>query len=322
MESMRILYPEINTYEHDMLEVSAGHRLYVEQSGSPDGIPVLFLHGGPGGGSQAWHRRFFDPQCYRIILFDQRGCGRSSPHASLEENNTWALVEDMERIRTALGVDKWLLFGGSWGSPLALAYAQTCPERVLGMILRGVFLCRRKDIHWFYQDGASRVFPDAFAEFIRPIPETERGDLLSAFYRRLTGADELQQMACAKAWSIWEAACSTLAPNAHLVDQFAEPHRALAMARIEAHYFMNDSFLAPDQLIAKANRLASIPGVIVHGRYDMVCPLDNALALHQAWPKAQLNIIRDAGHAASEPAIVDALVHATDYMAAELEKIL
>ncbi len=321
-ESMRILYPEIGIYEQNMLDVGSGHRLYIEQSGNRKGIPVLFVHGGPGGGSQPWQRRFFDPERYRIILFDQRGCGRSLPHASLEDNHTWALVDDMERIRKALGIEQWLLFGGSWGSTLALAYAETYPERVLGLILRGVFLCRNRDIDWFYQDGASRIFPDAFADFVRPIPEAERHDLLSAYYRRLTRTDELQQMACAKAWSVWEAVCSTLAPSTHLVEQFAEPHRALAMARIEAHYFINNSFLESDQLVANAYRLTSIPGIIIHGRYDMVCPLDNALALHRVWPEAQLNIIRDAGHAASEPAIVDALVHATDQMASELEKIL
>ncbi len=308
---MRVLYPELQPFQHKMLEVDDLHRLYVEQSGQLDGLPVLFVHGGPGGGTQSVHRRFFDPERYRIILFDQRGCGRSTPYASLERNTTQDLVADMEVLRQDLGIERWVLFGGSWGSTLSLAYAQTYPERVMAMILRGIFLCRPCDIHWFYQEGASRVFPDAFEDFLKLIPEAERHDLLGAYYRRLTGRDELQQMACAKAWSIWEGVCSSLHPSHSLVEQFADPRKALAMSRIESHYFMHDSFLSVP-LLAGAYRLEGIPGTIIHGRYDMVCPLDNALSLHQAWPGSQLQIIRDAGHAASEPGITDALIRATD----------
>ncbi len=316
---MRQLYPEIQPYQQFMLAVGDGHQLHVEVSGVPEGVPVLFLHGGPGGGTQPWHRRFFDPLRYRIILFDQRACGRSTPHASLEHNTTWDLVEDMELLRQELAIERWVLFGGSWGSTLALAYAERYPQRVLHLILRGIFLCRRRDIDWFYQDGASRIFPDAWAEYLRPIPLAEQHDLLAAYHRRLTGEDELVRMACAKAWSIWEGHCSTLHPQAGLVDHFAEPHVALALARIEAHYFQHDSFLQERPLLAGAAALAAIPGHIVHGRYDMVCPLDNATALHAVWPRARLQIIRDAGHAASEPGIVDALVRICDQVVQELQ---
>ena len=316
---MRQLYPEIQPYQQFMLAVGDGHQLHVEVSGVPEGVPVLFLHGGPGGGTQPWHRRFFDPLRYRIILFDQRACGRSTPHASLEHNTTWDLVEDMEILRQELAIERWVLFGGSWGSTLALAYAERYPQRVLHLILRGIFLCRRRDIDWFYQDGASRIFPDAWAEYLRPIPLAEQHDLLAAYHRRLTGEDELVRMACAKAWSIWEGHCSTLHPQAGLVDPFAEPHVALALARIEAHYFQHDSFLQERPLLAGAAALAAIPGHIVHGRYDMVCPLDNATALHAVWPRARLQIIRDAGHAASEPGIVDALVRICDQVVQELQ---
>ncbi len=316
---MRQLYPEIQPYHQFMLPVGDEHQLYVEVSGTADALPVLFLHGGPGGGAQPWHRRFFDPLRYRIILFDQRACGRSTPHASLESNTTWHLVEDMETLRQELAIEKWVLFGGSWGSTLALAYAERYPQRVLHLILRGIFLCRQRDIDWFYQDGASRIFPDAWAEYLRPIPMAEQHDLLAAYHRRLTGDDELVRMACAKAWSIWEGHCSTLHPQSSLVDHFADPHVALALARIEAHYFQHGSFLQERPLLAGAAALATIPGHIVHGRYDMVCPLDNATALHAAWPRARLQIIRDAGHAASEPGIVDALVRICDQVAEELQ---
>ncbi len=316
---MRVLYPEIACNRQFMLSVSADHQIYVEESGQPDGIPVLFIHGGPGGGCLPWQRRFFNPEKYRIILFDQRGCGRSQPYASLENNTTPDLIEDMERIRNELAIERWVLFGGSWGSTLAVAYAEQFPQRVQALILRGVFLCRPKDIYWFYQDGASRVFPDAFAEFVKLVPPEERSNLLSAYYQRLTGTDELQRMAFAKAWSLWEGHCLTLHPSPSVVEQFADPHKALAMARIEAHYFMHDSFFRDNQLLADAEKMADIPGIIVHGRYDMVCPLDNALALHQAWPASRLQIIRDAGHAATEPGILDALVRATDELAQDVE---
>lgn len=290
--------------------------LYVDECGSPGGLPVVFVHGGPGAGCDALSRRFFDPNLYRIITFDQRGAGRSTPYASLENNTTWDLVADLERIREHLGIDKWVVFGGSWGSTLALAYAQAHAERVHALILRGIFLCRPQDFHWFYQEGASRLFPDYWQDYLAPIPPEERGDLIQAFYKRLTGSDEIAQMQAAKAWSCWEGRTASLRPNPKLVESFHE--RALAIARIECHYFVNDAFLEPDQLIRDMPRIAHLPGIIVHGRYDVICPLDNAWALHQAWPNSELQIIRDAGHAASEPGIADALVRAASEIALRL----
>lgn len=309
---MHTLFPDIQPYATHRLAVAAPHVLYVEESGNPQGLPVLFLHGGPGAGCQAWNRRFFDPERYRIVLFDQRGAGKSTPHAHLEGNTTQALVEDIEVLREFLGIERWLVFGGSWGSTLGLAYAEAHPEYVMGLIVRGIFLCRDQDIHWFYQDGASRVFPDYWADYLRVIPEAERGDMLAAYYQRLTGSDELVRMAAAKAWSVWEGLCATLRPNQSVAEYFSDPHVALALARIEAHYFVNKSFMQANQLLSDAHKLAGIPGVIVHGRYDMVCPLDNAFVLHEVWPSAELQIIRDAGHSGSEPGIVDALVRATN----------
>lgn len=311
------LYPDIEPYARHRLAVDEPHELHLEESGNPDGIPVLVVHGGPGGGCEDYHRRFFDAERFRIILMDQRGAGRSTPLAELEGNSTGALVQDMETIRQFLGIDRWLLFGGSWGSTLSLVYAEAYPERVLGLVLRGIFLCRPRDIQWFYQEGASRVFPDYWQDFLAPIPEAERGDMVTAYYRRLTSANELEQIQAAKAWSIWEGRCATLHPNPKVVEHFGNPHVAIALARIECHYFMNNAFLEPDQIVRDAGRLADIPGVIVHGRYDMVCPLDNALALHQAWPEAELHIIRDAGHSASEPAIVDALLRGVEEVVAK-----
>ena len=312
---MHILYHELQPYVVHSLEVESPHVLHVEECGNPAGLPVIFVHGGPGAGYEDYHRRFFHPDVYRIILFDQRGCGRSTPHASLEKNTTEALVQDLERIRQRLGIERWVLFGGSWGSTLSLVYAQTHPERVLGLILRGIFLCRPQDIHWFYQSGASRLFPDLWEAFLAPIPEEERGDLLAAYYRRLTGDNEVERMAAAKAWSLWEGRTATLRLNHAVVDHFGNPFTALSLARIEAHYFKHDTFLRPNQILADAGRLKGIPGVIVHGRYDVVCPLDNAWALHTAWPEAELRIIPDAGHSASERGTVDALVQATIDMA-------
>jgi proline iminopeptidase len=273
------------------------------------------VHGGPGAGCEPWHRQFFDPDVYRIILFDQRGCGRSVPHADLTGNNTAALVADMEAIRNLLGIERWVVFGGSWGSTLGLVYAETHPERVLGLILRGIFLCRPRDIHWFYQEGASYLLPERWEEYLAPVPEEERTDLVGAYYRRLTGSDEISRMAAAKAWSLWEAHASNLLPKPAVVNHFGNPHTALSLARIECHYFMHDSFLEPDQILKHAGRLAGIPGVIVHGRYDVVCPAEQAWALHRAWPEAHLHMIPDAGHSALEPGIVDALVTATIEMA-------
>ena len=294
------------------------HNLYVEECGNHEGIPVLFLHGGPGAGCEPYHRQFFDPKLYRIVLFDQRGCGRSRPHGALELNTTAALIEDIERIRDELEIERWVIFGGSWGSTLGLAYAETHPKCVLGLILRGIFLCRRRDIHWFYQDGANRLFPDYWQDFIGPIPAEERTHLINAYYQRLTGADEVNRMAAAKAWSVWEGRTATLQPNAKVLDQFSNPHVALALARIECHYFKNDAILNKNQLLRDADRLRGIPGVIVHGRYDAICPLEQAYALHAVWPEGRLEIVQDAGHAASEPGIVDALIKATREMAQTL----
>jgi proline iminopeptidase len=312
------LYPEIVPYATHQLAVQSPHVLYVEESGNPHGLPVLFVHGGPGAGCEPYHRRFFDPQRYRIVLFDQRGAGRSTPHASLEHNTTQALVTDMEAIRQHLGIDRWLLFGGSWGSTLSLVYAQTHPERVRALVLRGIFLCRQWEIRWFYQDGANHIFPDHWQDFIAPIPEAERGDLLRAHYRRLTGDDEAARLASAQAWSLWEGRTATLQPKPSVVDFFGSRHTALSLARIEAHFFMHDSFLAPDQILRDAAKLQDIPGVIVHGRYDVVCPLQSAWDLHQAWPQAQFNVVADAGHSASEAGTTAALVAATDDFAGRL----
>lgn len=315
---MHKLFPEIKPYASHRLKVAAPHELHIEECGNAKGLPVLFVHGGPGAGCEEYHRCFFDPNLYRIILFDQRGSGKSTPHACLEKNTTQDLVADMEAVRMHLGIDRWVLFGGSWGSTLSLVYAETHPQRVLGLILRGIFLCRPWEIHWFYQEGANRVFPDHWQEFVAPIPETERHDLLQAHYRRLTGSDEVARMASAKAWSLWEGRAATLSPNKHVVDFFGSPHTALSLARIEAHYFAHHTFLEPDQILRQAHRLKDIPGVIVHGRYDMVCPLQNAWDLYHAWPTAQFEIVPAAGHSASEPGTVHALVLATNSMAARL----
>jgi len=315
---MQTLYPEIKPYARHELAVEPPHVLYVDESGSADGLPVLFIHGGPGAGCDSASRRYFDPALYRIVTFDQRGCGRSTPHASLENNTTQALIGDIERIREHLGIDKFVLFGGSWGSTLALAYAQTHPQHVHGLILRGIFLCRPQEFHWFYQEGASRLFPDYWEDYLAPIPPEERSDLMQAFYKRLTGADQIAQMHAAKAWSTWEGRTATLRPNPQVVDRFSDSHRALSIARIECHYFVNNAFLEPDQLLRDMPKIAHLPGVIVHGRYDVICPLDNAWALHQAWPNSELQIIRDAGHSAAEAGITDALVRAADELAHRL----
>lgn len=312
---MLTLYPEIRPYKTHRLAVTGLHNLYIEEVGNPDGIPALFVHGGPGSGCDADSRRYFDPERYRIIVYDQRGAGRSTPHAELEDNTTQALIDDIEKIRELLGLDKWLLFGGSWGSTLSLLYAQAFPERVLGLVLRGIFLCRHQDFQWFYQDGASRIFPDYWQEFYEHIPEEERGDLITAYHKRLLGTDEIARMAAAKVWSAWEGNCSTLRPNSHVLERFTSTHVAVSLARIEAHFFANNAFIERNQILNDAPKLAGIPGIIVHGRYDVVCPLDNATALHERWPDSELYIIRDAGHSASEPSNTDALVRATDGMA-------
>ena len=315
---MSDLYPHLDAYVNHTFAVAPPHKLHVEECGNPSGIPVVFLHGGPGSGCEAYHRRFFNPNKYRIILFDQRGCGRSSPHAELKENNTQALVSDMELIREKLGIDKWVVFGGSWGSTLGLVYAERHSERVLGLILRGIFLCRPREIHWFYQEGASRIFPDYWQDYLKPIPEAEHGDLLQAYYRHLISDNEVERMAAAKAWSLWEGRCATLKPSQSVVDHFADPFTALSLARIECHYFVNNIFLEQDQILRDAHKLRDIPGIIIQGRYDMVCPLESAWDLYQVWPQAELKIIDDAGHSASEIGIRGALVAATDSMAVRL----
>lgn len=318
MSPMPDLYPPIEPYRVQNLTVDGRHRLYVEESGNPAGLPVLFLHGGPGAGCAAYHRRFFDPAVYRIILFDQRGAGRSTPHAELTGNTTWDLVADMERLREQLGIGRWLLFGGSWGSTLALAYAENHPARVAGLVLRGIFLCRDQEIAWFYQRGASQVFPDYWEAFVAPVAPQQRGDLLHAYHRLLTGEDEVKRMAAAKAWSTWEGRTASLLPDPALVEFFAAPHTALSIARIECHYFVNHAFLRPNQLLADAASLGAIPGVIVQGRYDLICPMASAWELHRAWPASELRIIPDAGHSATEPGIRQALVEATDRFGREL----
>lgn len=315
---MRTLYPDVQPYAEHRLQADDTHNLYVEESGNPQGVPVLFVHGGPGGGCSASHRRFFDPAKYRIILFDQRGCGRSRPHASLKDNTTAHLVDDMEQIRQRLDIDRWLLFGGSWGATLSLVYAQAHPERVCGLILRGIFLCREQDLQWFYQRGANALFPDYWEQFEQPIPPQERGDMLRAYHRRLTADNEIARMSAAKAWSIWEGRCSTLDPNSQVVDHFGDPHVALAMARIETHYFVNQAFLEPNQILRDAPIIRDIPTVIVQGRYDVVCPPEQAHALHRAMPQAELHLVRDAGHSAFEPGIISNLVEATDDFARSL----
>ena len=316
---MRVLYPAITPYNEFTLAVTPPHKLYVEESGTPSGIPVVFLHGGPGAGCEPYHRQFFDPEKYRIVLFDQRGAGRSIPHAELTNNTTLDLINDIEAIRSKLGIDRWLVFGGSWGSTLALAYAQAHPHRVLGLVLRGIFLCRQREIDWFYQEGASRVFPDIWQKFLEPIPQAERHDMVSAYYQRLTNDDEFTRMQAAKAWSLWEGRTATLTSSQRVIDHFGSAHTALSLARIECHYFKHHSFLADNQLLANTDKLSDIPGVIVQGRYDMICPMESAWELHQAWPGSILKIIPDAGHSASEPGIVSELIYATDEMARSLK---
>jgi proline iminopeptidase len=295
--------------------VSVSHEVYYEQSGNPDGLPVVFLHGGPGSGTEPNQRRFFDPKRYRIILLDQRGAGRSRPHASLTENTTWHLVADLEQLRAHLGIERWLVFGGSWGSTLALAYAELHPERVSGLILRGIFLFTRRELDWFYQDGASHLFPDAWEDFVRDIPVGERGELLTAYQRRLESPDRQVQLRAARAWSLWEARTSRLYEDPATIARFTSEQFALAFARIENHFFLNRGFLAREnQLLEDIGRIRHLPAVIVQGRYDVVCPMEAAWALHRAWPEAEFHIVPDAGHSATEPGLVHELVLATDRM--------
>jgi proline iminopeptidase len=317
MSERRSLYPPVEPWDQGMLSVSPTHTIYYEQSGNPNGKPVVFVHGGPGGGTDPKHRRFFNPERYRIVLFDQRGCGRSTPHASLEDNTTWALVSDMEKIREKLGIERWMVFGGSWGSTLSLAYAQKHTDRVTELVLRGIFLLRRWEIDWFYQQGASRLFPDAWERYVEPIPQAERGDLLSAYHKRLTGPDHDVALACARAWSIWEGATSCLFQDPELMAKMGGAEFALAFARIECHYFVNNGFFEREtELLEGCAKLRQIPAVIVQGRYDVVCPAESAWDLHRAWPEAKLAIVPDAGHSAMEAGILHELVSATDRFAA------
>jgi proline iminopeptidase len=310
------LYPPIEPYATGRLKVSGVHELYYEESGNPQGKPVVFLHGGPGGGSDPKQRRFFHPEKYRIILFDQRGCGKSTPYASLEDNTTWDLVADTEKLREHLGIKKWQVFGGSWGSTLALAYAEKHPEACTELVLRGIFLLRKQEIDWFYQRGASILYPDAWEPYLALIPEAERGDLLSAYHRRLTSSDPAVRLTAAKTWSGWEGGTSKLIPDADFTGHYEEDEFALAFARIECHYFVNKGWFDPeDQLLRDAGKIRHIPGVIVQGRYDVVCPMESAWALHRAWPEADLVITPDCGHSAFDAPNCRALVAATDRFA-------
>ena len=313
---MRTLYPDIEPFDTGTLPVDDRHTLYYEQCGNPDGTPVVLLHGGPGAGCSPKMRRFHDPAKYRIVLLDQRGSGRSTPHADLVDNSTWHLVADIEALRSRLGIDAWQVFGGSWGSTLALAYAQAHPQRVTALLLRGIFMLRRWELEWFYQEGASRLYPEAWQHYIHAIPAAERGDLIGAFHRRLTSDDEATRLAAARAWSVWEGATSFLHIDPDFAASHEDPQFALAFARIENHYFVNAGFFeCDDQLLRDMPRIAHIPGVIVHGRYDVVCPVQNAWDLHQAWPNAELMISPASGHSAFEAENIDALVRATDRFA-------
>ncbi len=313
--SMADLYPPIEPFSSEWLDVGEGHRLYLEQCGNPDGIAVVFLHGGPGGGISAGNRRFFDPQRYRIVLFDQRGAGRSTPHADIDNNDTDRLIHDIERIRTHLGIERWVVFGGSWGSTLGLLYAQAFPDRCLALILRGIFLNRDQDFEWLYGHGTRRVFPDYWDDLLAMIPESEQNDPVGAYYRRINADDEELAHQAAKEWARFEGRCATLRPNPELVESFLEPDQAWHFSRICTHFFVNRLFMESDRILEQADRLAGIPGVIVHGRYDMICAPDQAWALHHAWPDSELRWVDDAGHSATEPGIGRELVAATDRIA-------
>ena len=310
---MEHLYPPIEPYRHGWLDVGDGHEIYFEELGNTEGKPCVFVHGGPGGGSSPAARQFFDPEHYRIVVFDQRGCGQSRPHASLKANTTWHLVADMEQLRIEMGIERWLVFGGSWGSTLALTYAQSHPEAVTELVLRGIFLVRPQEIQWLYQHGASEIYPDSWEAYLAPIPKAEQNDLLHAFHRRLTSDDEATRLAAARAWSVWEASTSFLIQNRDFMETLDAPDAALAMARIECHYFVNAGFFdSPNQLLENIDRIRHIPTVIVQGRYDVVCPPVSAWDLHRAWPEADFQLIQNAGHSAFDPANAQALVAATD----------
>lgn len=315
---MTQIYESLKPYATHHLQVDDTHTLYVEECGNPGGIPVLFLHGGPGAGCAPYHRQYFDPEIYRIVLFDQRGCGKSTPHASLKNNTTWDLVGDIELIREQLKIDKWVVFGGSWGSTLALVYAQAHAEKVSGLIIRGIFLAREKDVLWFYQQGTSRLFPDYWEKFIEPIPQAERGNMIEAYHHQLTGGDDMQKLRAAKAWSVWEGMTATLLTDESVINSFSNTHSALSIARIECHYFMHQCWLRPNQIIEEINKIRHIPAYIVHGRYDVICPVEQAWELASVWPEANLSIIADAGHAIVEKGITEALLKATKEMSEKL----
>lgn len=316
---MFLLYPELKPYARHKLKVDETHELYVDESGTRDGIPVLVLHSGPGSGCEYDSRCFFNPEKYRIILFDQRGCGRSTPHGELKNNTTQDLVEDLEKIRVFLEVDKWVLFGGGWGSTLGLVYAETYPENVLAMVLRGVSLCRQQDIDWFYQEGASQLFPDHWEDYRDHISPDRRGNLIGAYKDLMSGTDELKRMGAAKAYSRWEAQCSTLHPNQRLIKHLSDPHRSRARCLIGTHYYSNACFLEDNQILKNVDKLVDIPGIIVHGRFDVVNRLSNSHELHRNWLASQLFIVREAGHSATEPSIIDALIRATKDVASRFE---
>ncbi|MEM7712744.1 MAG: prolyl aminopeptidase [Cyanobacteria bacterium P01_A01_bin.68] len=310
---MRELYPPREAYQEGKLKVSDLHTIHFEESGNPQGKPIVVLHGGPGGGCPNYYRQYFNPEKWRVIMFDQRGCGKSTPHAELRENTTWDLVSDIEKLREHLGINNWAVFGGSWGSTLSLAYSQTHPERCTGLILRGIFMLRQKELHWFYQEGASNIFPDAWEEYLKPIPPEERSDLLNAYYRRLTSEDKKIRLEAAKSWSIWEASTSKLFVDKSLTNRFGESSFADAFARIECHYFVNKGFFErEDQLLLNVDKIRHIPAVIVQGRYDVVCPMVSAWELHKAWQEAGFIVVADAGHSMTEPGIQSALIDSTD----------
>ena len=312
----RTLYPPIEPYDSGMLDVGDGHTLYWERCGTPGAKPAIFLHGGPGSGCSPKQRQQFDPKKYDVLLFDQRGCGRSTPFASLENNTTWDLVQDMERLREMAGIDKWMVFGGSWGSTLSLAYAQTHPERVTELVLRGIFLFRQSEVDWLYKYGASELYPEGWEAFTGLVQEGERGELVEAYYRRLTSGDPPTRLAAAKAWSLWEGLTVTLLPDLAMIEEFTEDNHAIAVARIENHYMRNLGWLDDNQLIENAHKLKDIPGVIVQGRHDCCTPPSAAWDLKQAWPEVELQIVPDGGHLFTEPGITDGLVRATDRFAA------
>ena len=310
---MTHLYPEIDPYNQFNLKVSDLHTIHIEESGNPNGKPVIFLHGGPGGGIEPIYRQYFDPEKWRIIIFDQRGCGKSTPHAELAENTTWELVDDIEKIREYLGIEKWVVFGGSWGSTLSLSYAITHPERCKALVLRGIFMIRNKEIDWFYQEGASNIYPDAWEQYVKPIPEDERHDMVAAYYKRLTSKDESVRLEAAKAWSIWEASTSKLIQSDDYLHQFEDAKVAEAFARIECHYFTHGGFFKSENwLLENVDKIRHIPTGIVQGRYDVVCPMVSAWELHRAFPEADFEIVQDAGHSMTEKGIAAKLVKYTD----------